>query len=90
MIVHLPHCVVRGRLYANPKREAMSYIVSILRELFHVVNRMITKSLRLFSDILRVRFLVLMNTPKRARVQEHVVLKLLHMEIGLWRTCKSS
>ena len=42
--VSLTHCVVRAWLDTIPKREANSHSVSIFRDLFHVVSKILTKS----------------------------------------------
>ena len=55
------HYVVRARFYASPRREATSYSMNLFREMFQVVNRIVTKSLRFVSAILRVRSLVSMH-----------------------------
>ena len=52
------HYLVRDRFDTSPKREATSHSVNLLREMFQVVNRIVTKSSRFVSGIIRVRFLV--------------------------------
>ena len=88
--VCLTYSVSRARFDINLKMRAISHIVNILREILHVVNRVLTKSLHFFSRILIVRFIVLMSVPSSVYVQEHEVLKCLRMESGLWRNYKSN
>ena len=59
--VYFTHCVVRARLDTSPRRKATSFSVNLFRELFQVVDRMVTKSARFVPGILMVRFLVLMR-----------------------------
>ena len=63
MHVHFTHFVVRARLHTIPMREATSYSVNLFRGLFQVVNRIVTKSARFVSGILRVRSFVLTHVP---------------------------
>ena len=86
--MNLTQFVVRARFDTKPKREAVSRSVKLLRDMFHVVNRMFTKSLRSLSDELRARPLVLIRTPSCVRMYEHIVLKCLLMKSGLRRTFK--
>ena len=85
----LTHYVVREIFDAIPKREAISLNVNLSREMFHVVNRMFSKSLSFLSGILIIRFLVLLSAPICAWAHEHMVLKCFSMKSGLWRTLKS-
>ena len=71
----LTHCVVRSRFDASPKREVISRSVQLLREVLHAVNIMITKSFRLLSGMLSVKFLVFMSAPIFVRKREYMVLK---------------
>ena len=79
----LIHYAAKARFYDNLKREAILRSVSISCKLFHIVNRMLTKSLHLFSGILCVIRLVLMNTPSYTHEQEHMVLNHLRVESRL-------
>ena len=63
MHVHFPNCVVMDRLDTNPRREATSCSVNLFRELFQVVDKIVTKSTRFVVGMLRVRSLVLMRVP---------------------------
>ena len=55
------HCVVRDRFDASLIREATSRSVNLFRDLFQVVDRIVTKFARFVSEILRERSLVLMH-----------------------------
>ena len=68
MNVCLAHCVVRERFDANPKRESILIIVIFLREIFHVVNTMLTKSLRSLHAMFSLRLLALIITPNCVHV----------------------
>ena len=54
------YCVVRDRLDTSPRREATSRSANLFRELFPVVDAIVTKSASFVSGTLRVRSLVLM------------------------------
>ena len=60
---HFTHCVVRSRLDTRPKRKYTLRSVNLLRELFQVVDRTVTKSEYFVSRILRVRSLVFVHAP---------------------------
>ena len=77
--VCLTHCVMRARLDASPKREAISHSVKLLRTLLHVVNIRFVKSWHSLSRILSVRFLLLI-TPSCEKTQENMILKYLSMK----------
>ena len=47
----------------SPKREAISRSANIFREMFQVVNRIVTNSSHFLFGMLKVRFLVLIQTP---------------------------
>ena len=64
----LAYYVVRARFDTNFKREAFSRNVNRLRELFHAVHMMFTKSYHLLSHMLRVKFLVLISASSYARI----------------------
>ena len=59
----LNYFLVKDRLATRPKKEATSCSVHLSRDLFQVVNRIVTKSFRFVSGILRVRFLELIHAP---------------------------
>ena len=63
MHAHFTHCMVRARLDISPRKEATSRSVSLFRELFQVVDRIVSKSTYFVSRILRVMSLVLMHAP---------------------------
>ena len=77
--VHLTHCVVKARIDANLKKEAISRIANLSREIFHVFNRMLAKYLRLFYSVLIARFLAFISTYDCISAHDHVVLKYLSM-----------
>ena len=81
---------MRSRLDVNPKREAISRSVNLLRELFHVINPMLTKYFHSLSRMISVRFLELISTHSCVRMQENMVLNHLSMKSGLRQSCKSS
>ena len=60
---HCTHFVVRARFDTSPKRKDTSRSVNLFRKLFQVVNRIVTKSFRFVSGMLRARSLVLMHAP---------------------------
>ena len=57
------HSVIRARFCTSPRKEATSCSVNLCRELFQVVDRIVTKSARVVSGILIVRSLVLFQIP---------------------------
>ena len=61
--VHFNHFAVRDRLNKGPRREATSRSVNPFRELFQVVDRIVTSSARFASGMLRVRSIVLIHSP---------------------------
>ena len=61
MNVHFIHWVVMARLDTSTRREFTSLSVNLFRELFQVIDRMVTKSERFLSVIHMVRYIVLMN-----------------------------
>ena len=62
--VHFIHCVVfRDRLDMSPRREVTSRCVNLFRELFQVVNKIVTMSAGFVSGMLMARSLVLMHFP---------------------------
>ena len=61
MHVCFVQCVVVARFVTRTRREATSRSVKLFRELFQVVNRIVTKSTIFVSEMLRVRYLVLMH-----------------------------
>ena len=63
MHVYITHCVVRARLDAIPRIEDTSRSANLFRELFQVVDVIVTKSARFVSGMLRIRSLVLMHAP---------------------------
>ena len=63
MHVHFNHCVVTARLDTCHRREATSLSVSLFRELFQVVDRIVTNSARFVPGILVVSSLVLIHVP---------------------------
>ena len=62
--VNFTYCVVRARLDTSPRREATSCIVNLFRELFQVVDRIVTKSTHSSSGMLIVMSLVLMHVAR--------------------------
>ena len=62
--VHFTHRVVRSRLDTSPRREATSSSVNFLRDIFLVVDRIVTSSARFVAGMLRVRSLVLMHAQR--------------------------
>ena len=78
------HCVVRARLGTSPKREATSHSVNLFRELFQVVDRIVTKSTRIVPEMLRLRSLTLMHALILVRRHDHVGLKHFFVDSGLW------
>ena len=58
MHVHFTHCVVRIMLDTSPRREDTSRSVNLFRELFSIVDRIVTRSSNFVSGILSVRSLV--------------------------------
>ena len=85
MKVHLAHFVARTRFVTSPKREAISRSVNLLREMFHVVNRILAKALCVSSGILSTRFLVLISAHSCVWKQEHMCVKHLSIESILQR-----
>ena len=63
MHVCFAHCVVRDRLDTVTRREATSRSVNLFRELFQVVDVIVTKSECFVSGTVRVRCLVLIHVP---------------------------
>ena len=57
------HCVIMARFDTSHRREATSLIMNLFRELLQVVNRIVTKSLRVVSGMLKVTSLVLIHVP---------------------------
>ena len=55
------HYVARATFGDSPKREAISYSVDLLREMFYEFNRILTKYLRLLHGMFSARFLVLIS-----------------------------
>ena len=69
MHVCLTSYVVRARFNTNPKREAVSRRVKLLRELFHAVSRVVAKSFYLLSGMINARILELISTSNCASTQ---------------------
>ena len=63
MHVHFTHCVVKARLDTIHVSEAPSRSVNLFRDLFQVVDMIVTKSASFVSRMLRVRSLMLMHVP---------------------------
>ena len=61
--MHFTHYVVRARFGTSPRREITSLSMNLFRELFQVVNRIVTKSSRFVSVMLRVGHFVIMRVP---------------------------
>ena len=57
------HCVVRDRLDTNLRKEATSRSAKLFRELFQVVDMIVTNYARVVSGIRRVRSVALMHVP---------------------------
>ena len=62
MHVRFSHCVVSHVLGTSPRRDATSRSVNLFRELFQVVDMIVTKSARCVSGMLRVTSLGLMHS----------------------------
>ena len=88
--VHLAYYLERSRLNASPKRKATLHSANLSRELFHLVNRILTKYCRFLSAILNSRSLVLMCTPGYVWSWENMTLNCLSMRSGLRLIFKSS
>ena len=86
---HFTHCVVRDMFGTSPRREATLRSMNLFREIFQVVDRIVTSSTRFVSGMLRVRCLVLMCNPIWVQTCEHAVLNHSSMDSGLRRSCKS-
>ena len=89
MHVCFTHFVVRVRLNTSYRRDTTSRSMNLLRELFQSVNKIVTKSARFASGMIRVRSLALMHDLSWARTHEYDVLKLFPMDSGLQRSCNS-
>ena len=61
--VNFTHFMVRARLDTSPRKEDTWRIMNLFRELFQVVDVIVTKSARFVSGMLRIRSLVLMHAP---------------------------
>ena len=61
MHVCCTYCVVKARFETSPKREATSRSANLFRELFQVVNRIVTNYSHFVYGTLKVRFLVSME-----------------------------
>ena len=57
------YCVVRARLDTSLRIEATSRSVNLFRELFQVVDMIVTKAAHFVSVILMERSLMLMHVP---------------------------
>ena len=63
MHAHFFHCVVRFRLDTSSSREDASRSVNLFRELFQLVDRIVTSSALFVSRTLRESSLVLIHVP---------------------------
>ena len=60
---HFTHYVVRDVFDTSSMGEATSLSMNLFRELFQVVTMIVTKSLRVVSEMIRASYLVLMHCP---------------------------
>ena len=85
----LPIVLFRAMLDTSPIREATSRSVNLFRELFQVVDMIVTKSTRFVSWMISVKCLVLMHAPIWVRMHEHMVLNYFPIDSRLRRRCDS-
>ena len=89
MHVHFTLCVVRTRLDTSSRKEDTSRSVNLFREMFQVIDSIVTNYAHFVSVMIRVISLVLTCAPIWTRRHEHVFLNYFSMCGTLWQRCNS-